>query len=308
MRHIAKFALFSLIIVAALVSVFPALADNADQYSNCYQAARLTVGLAGRVTLYPSLPNTLRSAPGYGVSVGSIPAGGVFSVIGGAQCVSGIYWWQVNYNGVAGWTAEGDGYSTYWLEPFVSSPPPPACALPNRLVVNGYGRVTPGLPNILRSAPGTNSTGSNSVIIGSIPGGAVFSVAGGPQCGSDSRWWWYVNYNGVLGWTPEGEGSSIYWTEPYIPQIGVICPGFMQSRLTKGAYGRVTLWPNLPNRMREFPSYYGNVSGSIPAGAVFTVLDGPNCAQGTAWWLVNYNGVTGWTAEGSGSQYWLEPY
>ncbi|HEX2908968.1 MAG TPA: SH3 domain-containing protein, partial [Phototrophicaceae bacterium] len=203
--------------------------------------------------------------------------------------------------------AEGDGYYTYWLEPTYSAPPPPACPLPNRLMAGSYGRVTPGLPNVVRSAPGTNSSGSSSVIVGNIPGGAVFSVLSGPQCGSDGRWWWYVNYNGLVGYTPEGEGSGTYWTEPYYSG-GVACPGFVTSRLTKGSYGRVTTYPNLPNRLRDFPSYNGFVSGSVPAGGVFTVLDGPNCAQNTAWWLVSYNGVTGWTAEGSGSQYWLEPY
>ena len=306
MRYVAKFALLGLII-AVLAGVVPALADNPAQYTNCNQSARLAVGIAGRVTLYPNLPNTLRSAAGYGVVVGSAPAGGAFTVVGGPQCVSGLNWWQVNYYGTIGWTAEGDGYGTYWLEPYQITPPPPSCALPNRLSVGGYGRVTPGLPNILRSGPGTNSTGSTSAVIGSIPGNAVFSVLGGPECGSDSRWWWYVNYNGLNGWTPEGQGSFTYWTEPYYPNTAVTCPGFMTSRLAKGSYGRVTLWPNLPNRLREFPSYQGFVSGSIPAGGVFAVLDGPNCAQNTAWWLVNYNGATGWTAEGSGNQFWLEP-
>ncbi len=305
MRRFAQVSLIVLVIILALVSALPALADNATQYTNCAQPARLMVGATGRVTLYPNLPNSLRNAPGYGARVGTVPAGGVFTVIGGPQCISGLYWWQVNYNGLIGWTAEGDGYATYWLEPYTWTPSP-TCLLPNRLTKGGFGRVTPGLPNVVRSGPGTNSTGSTSVVIGEIPGSGVFSVLDGPQCGTDSRWWWYVNYNGLVGWTPEGEGSSIYWTEPY-SQAGTQCPGFMPSRLVKGSYGRVTLYPNLPNRTREFPSYYGIVNGSIPAGGSFVVLDGPNCAQNTAWWLVNYNGLVGWTAEGSGSQYWLEP-
>jgi hypothetical protein len=307
MRRLFTLTLLASILAAALFGAIPARADSSGQLYNCYQQPRLGVGLTGRVTLYPNLPNTIRSTPGYGAKIGSIPAGGLFTVIGGPQCISGIYWWQVNYNGQIGWTAEGDGYYTYWLEPFFTSPPPPTCTLPNRLWVGGQGRVTPGLPNIVRSAPGTRSSGANSVEIGSIPGSGVFSVIGGPECGSDGRWWWYVNYNGLIGWTAEGEGTSNYWVEPWYGSGSTVCPGFMPSRLNIGGQGRVTLYPNLPNRMREFPSYQGFVTGSIPAGGVFTVLDGPNCAQNTAWWLVNYNGVVGWTAEGSGSQYWLEP-
>ena len=29
--------------------------------------------------------------------------------------------------------------------------------------------------------------------------------------------------------------------------------------------------------------------------------------DGFSWWLVNYNGIVGWTAEGQGAEYWLRP-
>ena len=37
------------------------------------------------------------------------------------------------------------------------------------------------------------------------------TVVGGPQCGNSGAWW-QVSYNGVTGWTMEGQSSS-YWTE-----------------------------------------------------------------------------------------------
>jgi ABC-type antimicrobial peptide transport system permease subunit len=37
------------------------------------------------------------------------------------------------------------------------------------------------------------------------------------------------------------------------------------------------------------------------------VLEGPVCAENMAWWKVQYQGQTGWTAEGQGTDYWLEP-
>src|SRR4051812_9414206 len=111
-RFVTIFAF--LIVAAALVPVASA------QQSACYGglAARLQIGGQGQVT--PGLPNTLRSQPytGYdSVILGQIPAGGVFSVVSGANCFSGMNWWQVNYNGQIGWTPEGSPYGIYWLQP-----------------------------------------------------------------------------------------------------------------------------------------------------------------------------------------------
>lgn len=83
------------------------------------------------------------------------------------------------------------------------------------------------------------------------------------------------------------------------------CPGFMVSRLEVGERGNVT--PGLPNRLRNGPSFGNEASGQIPGGAGFEVLDGPVCADDTAWWQVDYNGLVGWTAEGEDNTYWLEP-
>ncbi len=31
------------------------------------------------------------------------------------------------------------------------------------------------------------------------------------------------------------------------------------------------------------------------------------CAQGLTWWEVQFNDITGWTAESNTADYWLEP-
>ena len=300
---VTAFILFAMVILS-LATVTQA--NEVETNAPCYQTPRLWPGGTGRVTLYPNLPNRIRSAASYSSRVlGYIPAGALFTVIDGPFCESGTQWWRVNYNGTVGWTVEGNGY-TYYLEP-VFHTPPITCVLPTRLTVFGLGRVIPGDPNVVRSAPGTQSTGANSVVIGSIPGGGVFTVLEGPQCGSDSRWWWRVNYNGLIGWTAEGEGYDVYWVEPWYSNAPV-CPNFLPSRLTVGGYGRVTTVPYLPNTIRTFASYSGAAIGQIPVSSVFAVLSGPVCADNTAWWQVNYNGIIGWTAEGNGSTYWLEPY
>mgnify|MGYP005837349751 FL=1 len=77
---------------------------------------RLRVGMTARVT--PGLPNKVREQPAIGAAeVGSIPGEGIFTVIGGPRCADGYTWWQVNYQGLIGWTASGTA-EEYWLEPW----------------------------------------------------------------------------------------------------------------------------------------------------------------------------------------------
>ena len=83
------------------------------------------------------------------------------------------------------------------------------------------------------------------------------------------------------------------------------CPGFLPSRLTVGRRGRVT--PGDANRLRSAPGLNSRQVGQIPGSGVFDVLNGPACEDGMAWWLVDYDGTIGWTAEGDNGDYWLEP-
>jgi len=76
-------------------------------------------------------------------------------------------------------------------------------------------------------------------------------------------------------------------------------------RLAVGGRGQVL--PGEPNNLRSTPSLAGRVLGIIPGGMQFLVNGGPECGDGFTWWLVDYNGVVGWTAEGDGTEYWVEP-
>jgi hypothetical protein len=80
--------------------------------------------------------------------------------------------------------------------------------LPSRLVPGERGQVTPGLANNLREAPAVTSAR-----LGQIPGQGIFTVIAGPVCDTENRAWWQVNYNGLIGWTIEGQGSE-YFTTP----------------------------------------------------------------------------------------------
>ncbi|NJL92414.1 MAG: hypothetical protein HC915_01190 [Anaerolineae bacterium] len=60
-----------------------------------------------------------------------------------------------------------------------------------------------------------------------------------------------------------------------------------------------------PARLAEDPT--NESIGRIPGGGVFNVVGGPVCTNDIAWWLVEFEGVTGWTGEGGGTSYWVEP-
>jgi hypothetical protein len=84
------------------------------------------------------------------------------------------------------------------------------------------------------------------------------------------------------------------------------CAGTLAPRLTVGNQARIT--PGAPNKIRSAPTLAGTQIGSIPGESIFSVVGGPQCADGFLWWQVIYQGVTGWTANGDGTEYWVEPY
>ncbi|MBL8117550.1 MAG: SH3 domain-containing protein [Anaerolineae bacterium] len=150
-----------------------------------------------------------------GVILTKISRNETYSIVGRNSNTS---WWQINVNGIVGWVNARyvTAYNTAGV-PITSggvvvptpTPQPINCssAPAPRLIIGRYGRVTPGLPNNVRSQPS-----STSQLTGQIPPGYVFQVLGGPVC-SSGFYWWQINYNGLIGWTPEG-GSGQYWVEP----------------------------------------------------------------------------------------------
>jgi hypothetical protein len=132
----------------------------------------------------------------------------------------------------------------------------------------------------------------------------------------DGRWWFARTDDGRAGWLPESDPVTYNYTMTAFPwqpiavnETGAVwqtCPGSPATRLVPYISGRVT--PGDPNRIRAEPES-GSVIGEIPAGATFYINDGPVCgpSNGLTWWNVRYNETVGWTAEGQGNTYWLEP-
>ncbi len=178
--------------------------------------------------------------------------------------------------------------------------------LPARLEAGGQGMVLPGAANRIRALPSTSGEQ-----VGQIPGGAVFDVLEGPTCDGGFLWW-RVSYQGTEGWTVEGNASE-YFVEPVIPDDSEApatptpaAPSAcaMEPRLQIGREGRTT--SSTPSRLRDNPGVSGQQVGQIDSLDVFTIVDGPVCADGIYWWQVEVDGATGWTAEGVDGDYLVE--
>ncbi|MDX2162151.1 MAG: SH3 domain-containing protein [bacterium] len=97
--------------------------------------------------------------------------------------------------------------------------------------------------------------------------------------------------------------AALFSTAAAQSTVGV-CPGFT-TQLAVGMQGRVL--PGTPNNLRSAPDRAAARLGSIPGDGLFAVLEGPMCSGGLTWWRVSYSGLTGWTAEGTTSERFVQP-
>ena len=81
------------------------------------------------------------------------------------------------------------------------------------------------------------------------------------------------------------------------------------TRLKIGDDAQIT--PGLPNVVRSAPGISSDALTQLLPGTVVKIIEGLICADGYIFWNVEnatIPGGSGWTAEGDGVEYWLEPY
>lgn len=83
------------------------------------------------------------------------------------------------------------------------------------------------------------------------------------------------------------------------------CPGAPPQRMSPTEKGYVcTQDDNV--YLRSEPSRSGNILAGLPPGTLFTVIDGPRCADDWSWWRVSTDqGLDGWVSEGGDN---VDPY
>jgi len=100
--------------------------------------------------------------------------------------------------------------------------------------------------------------------------------------------------------------SQMQATEPPLPRA--ICAPAPPSRLILHERARVSLADPRPLNMRDGPGTSHPVIAQIPASGVLYVLEGPTCGQNYAWYRIEFQGLSGWIAEGDDRAYFVELY
>lgn len=87
------------------------------------------------------------------------------------------------------------------------------------------------------------------------------------------------------------------------------CSLGFSSPLEVGTYAYISLVPPLPNRVRAGAGKAYAYLGQIQPGSGVKIIDGPLCADGFSWWLVETveSDLRGWTVAGSKSEQWVLP-
>jgi|GEM_PF-1431565 len=182
--------------------------------------------------------------------------------------------------------------------------------------------------NRFRELPTTHST---STLIGMIPVGGMFEIIGGPRCADGYRWW-NVVYDGLTGWTSDGEGDVHFFevvagpslvtpvatvTATATPRVTstprptttapnpeatptaingcVLAP---TRAITREQWVVITSQDERPSNFRYLPGLDSQIVAQIEVGTRIYVIGGPRCVDGYRWWRVRFDGMVGWVGDG----------
>ena len=236
--------LFYMVLVLG-VMLLPTLAVQAQQPPSSINAALNDLSnRLGRTVTFEDLDSWSFSGEIFpDTSLGCPKSGQLYSQVqtSGAQFILGYEEVTYDYRVSADQTIVVLCGSTGTVPP--CPPQGDAAYLPPRLSVGTQGRVVAtGIPNNIRQ-----QAGSSSQLLGEIPPGATFNIIGGPSCSTlDKIVWWRVDYNGISGWTAEGQDQE-YWVEPLnLTGTAIPLPATPQA-ITPANAAQVSLLADLQN-------------------------------------------------------------
>ena len=160
-----------------------------------------------------------------------------------------------------------------------------------------------GQPARVTAPAGLNyreSPSANAALLGQFGTGILVTILEGPVSADNFTWWRIDDRQGNDGWAADGDGETT-WLSPQLgdpqpvdraPRVGdrvVVSTGELSVRSTPGTNSQLLIRVN--------------------TGQEFTVLAGPQSADGLNWYQIRSdNGsIEGWVADGDGTTRWLSP-
>lgn len=129
------------------------------------------------------------------------------------------------------------------------------------------------------------------------------TVVEGPVDADNFRWWKVDDGLGNVGWVAESDGATVWLS----PQLGVPQPVDRAPRV--GDRVQVTMGSGGQLSVRLTPGTGADLVDRANPGAEFTILAGPQDADGYRWYQIRSDdgAIEGWAADGSDSERWLSP-
>lgn len=145
-----------------------------------------------------------------------------------------------------------------------------------------------------------NEAMTSGEALGSLEGGTVVAIDGGPTC-ADGYNWYSVSNDDISGWTAEGANGD-YWLLYH-----VACSNSPATRLTTNMTATAS-GDRVVNMRDGAGTENTEVVWAVAAGDEFVVTGLPQCgANGLRWYPARIDEKLGWIAEGQGEYYWIEP-
>jgi len=150
----------------------------------------------------------------------------------------------------------------------------------------------------MRANPGTGGS-----IVTYLSGSQVVDVIDGPSDADGYTWWKVDDRNGNQGWIAQGDDESEWLS----PRLGEAQPVNRAPRV--GDRVVVTVEAGQLLSIRGLPGTDGPLITQIGSGAQFTVLAGPQSADGFVWYQIRSDDgrIEGWAADGDSTKRWLSP-
>ncbi len=166
------------------------------------------------------------------------------------------------------------------------------------LAVGQQARVTAPAGLNFRDVPATSGQ-----LLGQLGTGQLLDLIDGPIEADGFVWWKVDDGQGNVGWGAEGDNE----TEWLSPKIGEPQP--VNRPPAVGERVRVTMDANGQLTVRSLPGTDATLLTRVNPNAEFTVLAGPQQADGYTWYQIRSDDgtVEGWVADGDGVDRWLSP-